>query len=307
MSSNNQGELMKKTYLLSLFLPLLLISCSNNDSDADANNENAQQIADSMASIDESGGASGEIALQQSNQRIFNRLAPQDIQEPFWKKIFVSDAIAASCLSASTFGSCDSNTVTHTFDDCTLLLATFSGTVTFTWGGTSTDCELQAVGDTITRKPDYSVTGLLGAELTVSQTGTIGQRLTWVSGTDDNKKFEFNNDGVRREFKKSDGTILLDFSTKTNEAISITGTKRSNREIDGGVLHVTNNKTDVTCNYTPSNVKWSSTCNCATSGSWSGDCSDGKHAELKITGCGTGDMTMGSDTFSVDFDRCIGI
>ncbi len=100
---------------------------------------------------------------------------------------------------------------------------------------------------------------------------------------------------------------LLDFTTTTTAEITVTGTKRSNRVLDGGELKVVNNRTDASCTFTPDNVKWSSTCNCATSGSWSGTCSNGTDVDLEITGCGTGDLTIEGDTFEVKFDHCIGI
>lgn len=298
---------MKKIILMSL-MSTMLVACSNNDEASQANDETGQQIGELMAAVDESGGESGEISLIESNQKTFYRLSPKDSQRPFWKNILDPNAYAVSCISASTFGSCDSNTVTHAFDDCTFLLAKFDGTVTFTWGETSTNCQLQAIGDTITREPEYTVTGLRGAELAVSKTGPVGQRLTWVDGADDDKEFEFTNDGIRRIFTTSRGTTLLDFTTKTTAAIGVKGTKRSNRIIDGGELKVTNNKTDVSCTYTPTNVRWTSTCNCATSGSWTGTCSDGRTTSLELTGCGTGDLTMGDDhKVEIEFDRCIGI
>ena len=286
-----------------------LFSCNNdNNAASDENNEAAQQIGDTMAAMDETGGSNGEIAFQESDQRIFERLSPKDVQLPFWKRFISNEAYAVSCLNASTFGACDDNVIIHTFDDCTLLLARFDGTVSLTWGQTSNDCQLQVEGDTITREPEYTVTGLRGAELSVSKTGSVGQRLEWTDGDGNDKVFKFTNDGIRRKFTTPAGATLLDFTTKTDEAITITGTKRSNRVVNGGKLKVTNNKTDISCQYTPVDVSWSLTCNCATSGAWTATCSDGTEASLDITGCGTAELTIDNGTpKDIEFDRCIGI
>lgn len=270
-----------------------------------ANDETGQQIGMTMAAIDESGGANGEVAMNQAVEKAFKRYAPKDTVLPFWQRSLINEAQAASCFVASSFSSCNDNVVVHSFDNCTLLLAKFDGSVKFTWGGDSTDCELQSEGDTITREPNITVTGLRGAELAITNSGT-GQKLTWNSGTGDDKVFKFSNSGIRRKFTSAGNVVVLDFTTSTTSDITVTGTKRSNRVLDGGELKVVNNKTDFSCNYTPDNVKWSSTCNCATSGTWTGTCSNDSETKLKITGCGKGDLTIDGDTSEVEFDHCIG-
>ncbi|MCM2322947.1 MAG: hypothetical protein NDJ90_06760, partial [Oligoflexia bacterium] len=63
----------------------------------------------------------------------------------------------------------------------------------------------------------------------------------------------------------------------------------------------------VSCSFSPSNVTWTSTCNCAVNGTWNGTCSDGKTASLDITGCGTATLTIDAITQDVAFDRCYAI
>ncbi|RME18236.1 MAG: hypothetical protein D6797_00815 [Bdellovibrio sp.] len=46
-------------------------------------------------------------------------------------------------------------------------------------------------------------------------------------------------------------------------------------------------------------------CYCATSGTWSGSCSDGKSFSLSIQGCGSAVLTLGEDSESLNFDRCV--
>lgn len=299
---------MKKYLLVSLLTLLTLSGCTNKGGNivlSDTTDESAQQIGDAMASIDEAGGSSGQLALNQQIEKTFRRLSPRDLKPSLWNNFLIQPAFASGCFESDTFGSCSTNTIVRTFDGCSVGPATFDGTVTLTWGGTSSNCILQAIGDTIVREPNFSATGLRGATLAVSKTGTIGQKLEWISGTDDSRVFEFTNDGIRRVFTKASAT-LFDFTTKTTEAITVTGANRGSRVLSGGNLKVTNNKSDVVCNYTPTDVTWNtSACNCPVSGTWDGECSDGKITKLDITGCGTADFTVDGETGSVEFDRCI--
>lgn len=170
---------------------------------------------------------------------------------------------------------------------------TFNGTVTLTWGGTSSNCVLQNPGDTITRVPNFTVTGRRNATLTVSKTGANGHRLTWDSGVNASKVFKFTNDGIRRVFTGPSGTVLFDLTTTTTSQITVTGTARTSRVMNGGTLRVTNNVSGVTCDFSPSSV------------SWSAACSDGKTSVLTHTGCGTANFTLGSTSTAVTLDRCL--
>ncbi len=269
-------------------------------------NELGQQAGETMASVDESGGSSGTIASlfpfdQRAVERTFNRWAPGEREKrrfSIWPEAF-----ADSCVALDTFSSCSNNVITRTFSDCSIGFATLSGTVTLTWDDDAVDntCKMTQEGHSISRDPEFTATGLRGATLHVEKTGVVGQRITRGSqaGT-----FTFTNDGIRRSFKNANNKTLFDFTTTTVDGINITGTSRANRVVDGGVLRVKNNKTDVTCDITPSNVTWESTCNCATSGSWSGTCSDSDSITIDITGCGSATLTKGSTSISVEFDRC---
>jgi hypothetical protein len=266
--------------------------------------ETGQQIGDVMASIDESGGSGGGFALLDASRRTYARLAPPELHGGGWASFLLPAAEATSCALASTFSSCASNVITRTFDGCTVGGATFNGTVTLTFADATVDntCLPAAVGHSITRVPNFTVTGRRGATLEVTKTASAGQVITVVNGT----TFTFTNDGIRRVFTTGSGTSLFDFTTKTTSGITVTGVARAGRTLSGGTLRVTNNLTGVSCDYSPTNVSWTSTCNCPTSGSWSGSCSDGKTTSLNITGCGAASITVGSETDSVTFDRCYG-
>lgn len=291
-----------KLLIGTFFLAFVLLGGCSTGTSVDIE-ETAQQVGDIMASIDESGGTNGVLGGREAE--VLNRRVPETL---FAKtaSYLLPLAHATSCASASTFGACSSNVITRTFGDCTIGGAVFSGTVTLTWGAPATSCVMTGSGATVTRNPGFVVTGRRGATLTVSKTGTLGQRMTWASGTGTNKVFNFSNDGIRRVFT-ANGSTLFDFTTATTSDITVTGTLRSNRVVNGGNLRVTNNLSSVTCDYVPSSVTWSSTCNCAVSGSWTGTCSDGKASDVSITGCGAATFTMGSESQMFTFDRCYGI
>jgi hypothetical protein len=279
-------------------------SCGKKDDESSSTDiqETGQQVGDVMASIDESGGGSGSYALlEDSARRTYARLAPGELRAP-WS--LVPEAQAATC-GISTFSGCVSNVNTRTFGGCTIGAATFNGTVTLTFSDAATDntCLLTANGHSITRDPNFTVTGRRGATLTVAKTGTNGQKIERASAG----VFSFTNDGIRRYFTTGGGSTLFDFTTQTTSAITVTGASRSGRTLSGGTLRVTNNLTNTSCDFVPSSVTWDATCNCPTSGSWSATCSDGKSATLSITGCGTATLTMGSESEDFTFDRCVGV
>jgi hypothetical protein len=292
---------MTKVLILGLSL-VLLGSCGKlQDSETANAEETAQQVGDVVASIDEAGGSSGTLAM-------INHGAERTLKRhgygPGTVDFLLPKAYAVTC-GAGSFGNCSSNSIQRNFANCTVGEAVFSGTVTLTWGGNSSNCSLAAANDTITRVPNFTVTGRRGATLSVSKTGQVGQRLTWTSGSGNNKVFSFSNDGIRRVFTLPSGSVLFDHSTSTVQSITVSGTSRSNRTITAGTLRVANNVSGVTCDYTPSSVSWSSGCNCPVSGSWSANCSDGSTSTLTHTGCGTAEFDLGSESTTVEFDRCI--
>lgn len=313
---------MKNLLLVSMCL-VFAFGCKKKETDSAADiQENAQQIGDVMASIDESGGSSGDLAqiqVEDALKKSFDRFAPGEgaINKSTFAAMFLQSAEATACFSGSAnngFGSCTGSAPykkVRNFNNCTIGAAVLSGDVTVTWASASaTGCAVTAAGQTITRSPNFTLTGLRGATLAVTKSGSYGQGLTLQSSPPltSSSIFFFGSDGINRKFTTGTGTVLFDQTTTTSGTLKVTGNARGSRVIDsnsGGSLKVVNNLTAVTCNYTPSGVTWDrSTCNCPTQGSWSGSCSDGKSATLNITGCGTGTFTDGTDTTDVTFDRC---
>lgn len=291
---------------------LLTFGCAKKDATAELDMaETAQQIGDVMASIDEAGGSSGTIAnLEKSAEKTFARYSPNTSNKlnkaTLVSQIIQPEANATACTGFG-FAGCTTGTITRTFGGCTVGEATFTGTVVLSWTGTGAgSCTLvTANNDYLTRVPNFSVTGRRGAAvLAVTKTGTYGQKLALASisggGT---KTFSLTSDGINRKFTLS-GTTLFNQTTTIPSAISVIGTARSSRVLSGGSLRVTNDMTAVTCDYIPSAVTWTASCNCPTSGTWNGSCSSGSTSVLTMTGCGTGTYTEGSTTTTVALDRC---
>ena len=248
--------------------------------------------------MDEMGGNSGSLAASYA-EPTFTRLVSEETEIASYSPTGIR---SVACVSADTFSTCSSNAITRTFGGCTILGVTFDGFISFTWADGASSCLLSATGATVSRAPQFTATGRRGATLTVSKTGTYGQKIT-KTGAD---TFTFSNDGIKRVFAAA-GATLFDFTTTTTADIGITGTARTGRIISGGTLRVANNLTGGTCDYSPTAVTWAASCNCAVSGSWSGSCSDGKTSTMTITGCGTATLTVGADSESFTFDRCYSI
>jgi len=291
---------MIRTHLgLILASSLFLFSCGSASDTINSTDEMSQQVGDTMSAIDSSGGSSGALA--------FMKMSPE-----FWQKHFpgqkslidrlIPAAYADSCRAAGTFGSCTENVVTRTFDNCSIGTGIFSGTVTFDFHDAAIDdtCKMASSGDSVSRDPEFTITGLHGGIFSVTKTGTVGQKVTKTGDS----SYEFSNDGIQRIFKNAKGTTVTDFTAKTTENLGITGTVRKSRVVDGGTLEVTNNLTSVTCSITPNSVTYDSTCNCAVSGSWAGTCTDADAVDVEITACGKATITKGSNVRNLTFDRC---
>jgi hypothetical protein len=315
-----------RNIFLILFSALFIFGCKKADtttSEADIE-DTAQQIGDIMASVDEAGGSTGTLAyMDKYYQRTFDRLdqTQMSVAQNMAQYFVLPAADAVTCYASGTgfgFGTCSGSTKIRTFNNCTIGAATLSGDVTLSWSGTNSGsgCQLggggtAVAGDAVTRVPNFQLTGRRGATLTVAKAnlGGVGQKLTYVSGLLSTLTLNFTNDGIRRKFTVPSGAVLFDQTTSvdTGTAITITGNARTSRIMNGGFLTVTNNITNVVCQYTPTNVTWnSSTCNCPTQGSWSGSCTSGKSTTLTITGCGTAKYTEGDTSTDVVFDRCGG-
>lgn len=300
---------MKKTTLLLILSTLFIYSCKKADTDEsysiDSTNETAQQVGDAMASMDESGGStSGAVASLeiQSYQKAFARLSAGEKSkaENVFKTLFPT-AEAAACNTVA-FSSCSSSQKIRTVTGCTTAGGgSMDGNITLTFSGSgAASCTIPGASDSVSRSPNYSITGLRGATFSVNATST-GHTLTRVNSTD----FNFTNAGIRRTFVTPKGTTLLDVTSATGSAISVVGTSRNNRTMSGGTLVITNNLTSVVCTLVPSAVQWTSACNCPTAGSWAGTCTDSSTFQVAFgSTCGETTVTKDSVATTVTMDRC---
>lgn len=308
--------MLKNTVLLTFCFAAILSSCKGTTADAISaadTEETTQQIGETMSSIDETGGTSGSIAsYMKRDANTFARYSPGSLGNPSAVASMMVPSADATACSAVNFGACGTPTANHrlrTFGGCTVNSSVvFNGTVDFAFndaGGNS--CALTAAPHSITRVPNYTVTGLRSASLSVSKSLSLGQTITLV-GLGPPKVFRFDNDGIRRVFTVAGVTLLDTTSTITvdsgGQPMKVTGGPRSGRVLTQGLLTVTNNLNSKACSFAPSNVTWNGTCNCAVSGTWTGTCNDGTTSTVSLTGCGTAQATYGATTTSVTFDRC---
>lgn len=281
--------------------PLIFFGCAEDELNPADLQETAQQIGDVMASVDESGGTTdGSIAFMEGQRKFMaakdKQLPGSMVQDVFDLFTPIKRAQAGACKD-TTFSGCASSQKVRDLNDCTIGSATFTGDVTLSFSDAA--CVINSDGDDVKRSPNFTVTGRRNATLTVSKTGTDGQTLARVSAGN----YTFANDGIRRVFSAS-GATLFDFTTLTTSPITVTGASRAARVMTGGSLRVTNNSSSVSCDYVPSNVTWTAACNCASSGSWAGTCTDGKTSSVEITGCGSATITVGETIEDLTFDRC---
>ncbi len=260
----------------------------------DEQEEYAQAVGDVMSSLDESSGATG------GGFSFLEMREPRYFKESGFS--LIPEAAAASCLTTA-FSGCSSGLKTRSFGSCTLGLGrtTLSGNVTLAF--TDSGCSMATVGASVTRTADFMVTGRRGATLTVSSPGG-GQTVTRTSGG-----FNYSVGGMKRVLRQSSGDTIADIETRTLSAITLTGATRANRVITGGQLEIKNLTKGTTLVLSPNNVAWSSTCNCAVSGSFSGSTSGDQEEgfTLTITGCGTATVEAGGSSEEVTFDRCSGV
>lgn len=268
----------------------------------------ANQLGDVMAAVDE--GGKGTTAIASHAPIEFLKLDKKKTvyaSENLYLSLFPK--VHAAACGAAQFGSCSSNTLVRTFNSCTVGSYVLTGTVSMTWTGGS-NCTLSAANQSIRISPDYNIAGN-NLQLATTTTGTFGVTLTWISGTGTSKVFQYTNDGINRTVS-SNGTPLLSLSTRTNSAITVTGTTRGSRSLSSsaGALEITNDTTGEVCTFQPSAISWDATnCNCATSGQWVGSCSTAGTVVVTINSCGsaTVNYTVNGTTKNdvIAMDRCV--
>ncbi len=278
--------------LLAAAAPLALAACGSLYED-----EVGQATGDVMASFDDASQGGAFASLERP---IFHRtdgfMKPGLLDRTL--DFLVPSAYAAECTNLS-FSSCANGVMSKSAADCTYGRWTVNGTITLTFSDVA--CVMSAVNDTVTRTADFQITGPRGATLAVSSPGG-GQKVTRTGAT----SFNYTVLGMERIATEANGKKLFDISTQTTADIGVTGTSRSDRVMNGGTLEVTHHLAGYTVDLTPDNVTWTTGCNCASSGSWTGTASGSVSGSftVQITGCGTASVTSPSGTKQVSFDRC---
>ena len=290
---------------------LFASSCGDPPSNSSSDSlQVALQLGEVMASIDELGGTGGTLgSMEPYLQKLDERLS----KKPFLPELIPS-AHAAVCTQAGTFQACTplNRTTIRDFSGCTIGSSTLKGTITLTWSGSGTGCQLGTpVADTsaITRKPKFTITSSSGSVYSVDLApgATYGQKAVYSSGSGSTAVYRFSTDGIRCTLVDSSGISRAELTMTTVSVLIITGSSRVPRVLSGGTIRIRNNVNDVTCDFTPSNVTWSGTCNCPVSGSWTATCSSGPAVALTLGGCGTAVLNTGGLNQNVTFDRCYGI
>ncbi|AGH96399.1 hypothetical protein [Pseudobdellovibrio exovorus] len=297
-----------KMMISGIIVMIFFVSCSNSSSDkfiSPDGLEVAQQVGDFMASVDEFGAGTPSISsIEKSVERHFRQYSPADIEPTLIARLLLPEAWAASCstMSFSNCGTTAANARRKNFSGCTIGSMTFGGTSTLQWASASA-CLLATASETITSVPSITATGRLGATLSITKTGAVGQRLTLVSAAAP-KVFSLSSDGINRKFTGASAVVLMDLTSQTTSAITVTGADRPGRVLNGGELRVVNNRSSISCTYVPSAITWVADCNCPTMGTWTGSCSDGNSSSIQLTGCGTATVQFDTAQSSISFDRC---
>jgi len=257
-----------------------------------------ESVGEAMSSLDESVAGGAATAM------LPYRRMPDELKGPLWRRAMdgvILSAYAATCWEP-TFSACNASGVrSKDFGGCTIGGATLDGTVTLTFNRPL--CAVLTAGDAVTRTADLTLTGLYGGTLEVTSPGG-GQTLTRTAAG-----FDYTVGGMERVLTGSGGRTLFDIATRTTAPIVVTGSSRADLKIVSGSLEVDHKIAGYKVTLTADNLAWTSSCNCATSGTLAGAVSggrfDGKAASVTLTGCGEADVTIDGETESVSLDRCM--
>ncbi|MGZ3724810.1 MAG: hypothetical protein ACXWQQ_03390 [Pseudobdellovibrio sp.] len=302
-------------------LSVLFFSCSKKASDpvysVNTNLEITQQVGETMAALDESGGAkSGDLTKSDFHnyEKSFARIAHDEaIKNPTAWNTFLPQAIADSCSNAD-FGTCNavSDTTgatvyekTRNLTGCTTVAGgNISGDVALIFRGSGmATCTIPSSGDTTVRTATIGINGLRGAVFGMQNVSANGQTMTRTSASGD---YTYSDSGTTRTFTDPTSTQLLNLTSSTSVPLVIAGATRNARTISGGTITIVNHLNSVSCDFTPTGVTWTGSCNCPTSGSWAATCSDATTMNIAFSGtCGQVTLTTGvSTTSTVILDRC---
>ncbi len=258
--------------------------------------EVAHSVGDALASLDEMLVVSG-AAL--SSPGLFH-------SEHGEEETDLTGPERLSCLQTTplTAVSCSSGIRTWTLDgECSSGLRTaLTGTVTFRYS--ANDCGMGTVGTWVTRQPSYLQTGKKMGEL-IASSSAQGQVLTKTPAG-----YDFVIQDLERLFYWPDNEGNYPMSVSTPSSWIITGGQdRSSRVVTSGSLRLVQHRLGWTANVAiTSPLVFSSTCNCAVSGTLTGAVTgeeEDDQLEVEIQSCGVALIREhGMHSFRVKLDRC---
>jgi hypothetical protein len=248
-----------------------------------------------MASLDESTNGGGLATRDFPMIR-----APEYLKPGMGRQVvnaLYGSAFAAGCWQED-FRTCVNGKKIHAFSTCNFGEATLDGEVDLTFSDAT--CSMASSGDSVTRNANFTLTGAAGATYAVS-TPAVGQTLTRSENG-----FSYSVSGIQRVATNAAGTKLFDITVSSTADLTVSGSSRATRVVNGGTLVVANNLKAYTATLTPENVAWSASCNCPVSGTISGTLTGSKKGKyaLELTGCGSANLTVDKSTSAVTFDRC---
>jgi hypothetical protein len=281
-----------------VLLVAMMVSAAAGCRKKDEADQIGESVGEAMSSLDES------VAGREATAMLPYRRMPDELKGPLWRRAMdavIPSAYAATCWEP-TFSACNASGVrSKDFGGCTIGGATLDGTVTLTFNRPL--CAVLTAGDAVTRTADLTLTGLYGGTLEVTSPGG-GQTLTKTAAG-----FDYTVGGMERILTGPGGRTLFDIATRTTAPIVVTGSSRADLKIVSGSLEVDHKIAGYKVTLTADNLAWTSSCNCATSGTLTGTVTggrfDGKSASVTLTGCGEADVTIGAETESVSLDRCM--
>lgn len=285
-----------RTLLLAALIVAAAVGCRKRGGD-DEIDQIAASAGEVMSGLDESVSGGAATAMLP-----YHRI-PDALRPPLWRRAMdrvIPRAYAATCWEPA-FSACNASGVrTKDFGGCNIGLATLTGTVELTF--TRPACVAATAGDAVTRTADLTLTGLYGGTLEVTSPGG-GQTLTRTAAG-----FEYSVGGMERILTGAGGRTLFDVRTRTITPIVVTGSSRADLKIVSGSFEIDHKLAGYKVTLTADNLTWTSSCNCASSGTLTGTVSggrrDGKSASVVITSCGEADVTIDGETESVSLDRC---
>ncbi len=282
------------------------------DVTVDENAETANSAGETMSGLDEGGSGAG-IAMLSPLDRPRTKLEQflDLVESPAWAASCTLTWDSCAAISGGPAGTTYGKSVS--FSNCSLGGIAVDGSVALDFSTSSPfHCTIPNTGDYFVRLPNIKLSKN-GYSVTVAPTTSPagGQKVTRTGPL----AFTFDGLGIERKGMKPDGGLLFDIVTSTSAPLQVSYSSapptRAGRSVDGGTLVIEHKLASYTTTLSVQSLQWSATCNCATSGTLTGQNSGSRTGNFKIdlTGCGTATVSgTGADggtfTTNVDVDQC---